>query len=170
MKKNILIISSAFSSLTLLPLTSISCQNKENKIKEIKKNLNSYAKNEFDLKIDTTKYTLDEAKNINNYQYKLKENYIFQLKEIKTIDNKIVVKYTILDQKNNVESDEFTKEFSNFKQKNIDKFGESKYNELFSLFGSVYFLRVLEKTKKHFFLYTLILLYFCRKKEYLKIK
>lgn len=31
--------------------------------------------------------------------------------------------------------------------------------------GSVYFLRVLEKTKKHFFLYTLILLYFCRKKN-----
>jgi len=31
--------------------------------------------------------------------------------------------------------------------------------------GSVYFLRVLEKTKKHFFLYTLILLYFCRKKH-----
>ena len=140
MKKTILIISSMFSSLTLLPLTSISCQNKENKIKEIKKNLNSYAKNEFDLKIDTTKYTLDEAKNINNYQYKLKENYIFKLKEIKTIDNKIVVKYTILDQKNNVESDEFTKEFSNFKQKNIDKFDESKYNELFSLFN-------LDKTK-----------------------
>ena len=31
--------------------------------------------------------------------------------------------------------------------------------------GSVYFLRVLEKTKKHFFLYNLIVLYFSRKKN-----
>ena len=37
----------------------------------------------------------------------------------------------------------------------------NSYNDI--KFGSVYFLRVLEKTKKHFFFTTIILLYFYRK-------
>lgn len=51
----------------------------------------------------------------------------------------------------------------------IYKFGSNNKDWLNEKIGSVYFLRVLEKTKKHFFFTTIILLYFHRKSE-LKIK
>lgn len=141
MSKKILIMSNALSSLTLLPLTSIACKDKkinekqkENE-KEIKNKLNDYAKNKFNLNIDSSKFTLEEAKNINNYHYTLKQNYLFKLREIKIEKNKVLVKYSIFDKTHNIESDEVVKEFTNFKQNITDKFDESKYNELLSLFN-----------------------------------
>lgn len=141
MSKKILIISNALSSLTLLPLTSIACKDKkinekqkENE-KEIKNKLNDYAKNKFNLNIDSSKFTLEEAKNINNYHYTLEQNYLFKLREIKIEKNKALVKYSIFDKTHNIESDEVVKEFTNFKQNITDKFDESKYNELLSLFN-----------------------------------
>ncbi|WP_412031658.1 hypothetical protein [Metamycoplasma buccale] len=143
-KKNKLLLWMASPIMASLALSSIACvDNKKpnpkpnNPENQKQKLLDDYAEKEFQLTIDASKYTLDEAKDINKYQYQIKSGYKFVLKELKQDNKKIIVKYSILDETNHIESKEVTKEFTNFKQSSNpseDHFDASKYNELIALF------------------------------------
>ena len=135
-KSNKLLLTSSglLSTFAILPFAILSCDNKA----KILKQLNEYVEKEFDLKIDAWKYTIDEALDINKYINNLKSGCKFNLKSITKNNNKVEVKYTITDLKNNVESNEFSKEFSGFKDKPVDpseKYDATKNrDELISLF------------------------------------
>ncbi|WP_412031652.1 hypothetical protein [Metamycoplasma buccale] len=143
-KKNKLLLWMASPIMASLALSSIACvDNKKpnpkpnNPENQKQKLLDDYAEKEFQLTIDASKYTLDEAKDINKYQYQIKSGYKFVLKELKQDNKKIIVKYSILDETNHIKSKEVTKEFTNFKQfsnSSEDHFDASKYNELIALF------------------------------------
>lgn len=132
MKKRKLVWLSAIASISSFTIISCSCTNKK---QDAQKNLEEYAKT-FSINIDTTKYTIEEAKNINNYKFTLKNGYEFKLKKIEVTGNKVTISYSIFDKKNNLESKVINKEFSNFKAKNPipDKFDSTKYAELINIF------------------------------------
>ncbi|MCV3733665.1 hypothetical protein OF363_01280 [Mycoplasma enhydrae] len=116
-KKTMLILSSSALLVPAIAAISAKCKNDEvpnTKTEEqIKQELNELAKN-LDINIDSTKYTIEEALDINKYTFTLAKEYKLEANIVKKGTDKVELTYTIKSIKDNISSNPYKKEFSNF--------------------------------------------------------
>ncbi|WP_406617743.1 hypothetical protein ACJA27_02565 [Mycoplasmopsis lipophila] len=112
-------------------------QENKAKLEKAKKELEKIAK-DLNLNIETSKYFIDQALEINKYTYNLSSNYELILKSIKKQNkDKISIQYSVKDKLNNLESKIYEQKFNGFKKESptTDEFDINKHSaQLIDLF------------------------------------